>query len=77
MGVMSGMTHGSGTMGTATVGSNVHDSGMGKYSGMRSSDNYARGKVAHSMRPPPMRSDLNAYQSTGSRMQPYPGLMQV
>ena len=77
MGVMSGMTAGSGTMGTATAGSAAHDSKFGTYSGLRSSENYARGKPSHSMRPAPLRSGMDAYQSSGgpTRLQPYPHLM--
>ena len=55
MGMMSGMTAGSGTMGTVSGG--AHDSKMGTYSGMRSS-----GKGSHSVRPVPnVRSGMDAY----------------
>ena len=37
MGVMSGLTAGSATMGSNTAGSGVHDSKMGTYLGMRHS----------------------------------------
>ena len=66
MGVMSGMTAGSATMGTATAGSHADNSKFGTYSGLRSSENYNRGKPSHSMRPGPMRSGLGMeYQSSG------------
>ena len=74
MGVMSGMTAGSHTMGSATAGSGAHDSKMGTYSGMRHSSGGGQG--SHSMRPAPGRSGMDAYQSTGgpTRLQ-YPHLM--
>ena len=60
--MMSGLTAGSGTMGTAT--SALRDSGLGGYnSQVRSSQ-----KGSHSMRPAPMRG-IGAYDSaaTGNR----------
>ena len=84
MGPMSGMTGGAMTAGSGTMGSTVgtgpHDSTLEKYSGANSVGKYGRGgKGAHSVRPNPIRSDLNAYASGGGpqRIQPYPGLMQV
>ena len=68
MGMMSGMTAGSNTLGNTV-------SGAGTYSGMRSS----AGKGSHSMRPAHnIKSGMDAYQSTGgdTRMN-YPQLMQV